>query len=542
MVKTKRRIFKKDVFELLILFCLFVVLQLLIQMSGRVAAFSVYKGVIMSLQYGICLLMMLVNLQKGTRIAICMMCLSILTMLIVVLHGGTDAIPGLANAVFYVITIVVISRFDIKRDLESRTDSTTGVNNRKGLYLELEKKISRGNQFAIINLRLSNFKAINDAYGHSYGDELLCKMSKRIVMRLGKDCIMARMGDAEFVVVVDGNTDARLTADRLLEAIRGKAILVVDDNKVECYIESFAGISNYPNDATDYESLIKYSDVAMTEAYNNKSFHAVLFSADMLDRINRQVYLRNLIKKRLVKDDFYIVYQPQFGINGKKLRGFESLIRMKATEDGEIISPGEFIPIAEKSDLIIQIDDWVLKRVTKEFRDIVIDNPELTISVNISAKHFADPLLLERVKGILAVSGFPANNLEIEITEYCMVNSIERTIETINALREIGVKIALDDFGTGYTSLNYVISMPVDLLKIDKSLIDDIENEKKRRDFARAAIAMGRLIGCEVISEGVENERQISCLKEDGCDFVQGFVWGKPLEFDEATKLAEDNR
>ena len=533
----KRKLKIKEIIYFIILFCLFLVFQYFIQIANKSATVNMYKGVLVSLQYGVCLLMLAINLKHSTHFAIVLMSISAIAMLIIIIRGGKEAVPGLFNAMFYIITIIVIASFDLKRERESRTDFITGAYNRKGLYIELQDKIDSGRPFNIYYLSFGNFKEINDSYGHAYGDELLRKVSQRIKMNFGKECLVSRVGGAEFVVAIEGNNDVELIADRLLEAIREKAILVVDDNSVECYIEGYAGAANFPKDATDYESLIKYADIAMSEAILNKSKKAYLFCEEMLDRINRQSRLRNYIKDSLQNDYFYLVYQPQFDVIQKKIRGFETLIRMK-TADGENISPGEFIPVAERSDLILQIDDYVMARAMREFKDIVKKNEELTISVNVSAKDFADRDFVEKVEKILNAEDFPAKNLEIEITEYCMVNSMETTTDNISKLRSLGVQIALDDFGTGYTSLNYVASLPIDLLKIDKSLIDDIENDEKKRDFVKAVITMGQLMDCEVISEGVENDNQIECLKNDGCDYIQGFVWSKPLMLNDAIQLA----
>lgn len=536
-MKKNNIVLKKNIALLIILFIAFVALQIILQTANRSENLSIYKGVFTSLQYGVCLLMMLVNLKHGTRIAIVLMGLSVMSLFIIVMKGMLSAVPGLFNSVFYIITIIVIARYDTNREIESRSDAITGVYNRKGLYIELQNKINKGLAFSVIYITLNNFKAINDTYGHAFGDELLRKIAKRIEIKFGKDCVIARVGGAEFAVTIDSSLDAQLIADQLLDAIREKTILVVDDNSVDCYIEGFAGVASFPKDANDYESVIKYADIAMSEALSNKSKHAIHFDLEMLNRINRQTRLKNLIKDGLQRHKFYLVYQPQFDIKEKKLRGFETLLRMRPI-DGEYIGPGEFIPVAEKSDLIFQIDDYVLNRAMREFREIVLNNPELVISINVSAKNFGDLGFVNKVKKILGDMDFPAKNLEIEITEYCMVNSLDVTKDNIIALRELGIKVALDDFGTGYTSLNYVASLPIDLLKIDKSLIDDIENDEKRRDFVRAVITMGQLMECEIISEGVEYEQQIDCLKEDGCDFVQGFVWGKPLMYDDARRLA----
>jgi len=209
------------------------------------------------------------------------------------------------------------------------------------------------------------------------------------------------------------------------------------------------------------------------------------------------------------------------------------------TPKGEFVSPAEFIPVAEKGDLILQIDDYVLRRAMKEFKDIVEQvEEELTISVNVSAKNISAKGFANKVKAILEETGFPSANLEIEITEYCMVQSVEATIQNIVELRALGIQVALDDFGTGYTSLSYLAKMPINLLKVDKSLVDDIVANEKSRDFVTAVIAMGHLMGCEVISEGVENEEQLALLNGQECDFVQGYVWGKPLDYEVARDIA----
>ena len=229
-------------------------------------------------------------------------------------------------------------------------------------------------------------------------------------------------------------------------------------------------------------------------------------------------------------------------LEGKKLRGFETLIRMKLP-DGTFISPGEFIPVAEKGNHILSIDDYVLHRAMREFKDIVAEkNPELIVSVNVSAKNIGSQDFPERIKQIIDETGFPAKNLEIEITEYCMVQSIRTTVENIKKLREMNIQVALDDFGTGYTSLNYLSQMPVNLLKIDKSLIDDIEQNRQKCEFVNAIIAMAHLMGCEVISEGVESELQLDKLKENNCDFIQGYVWGKPLPYEKAVSIATERK
>lgn len=442
MYKIKQTAKKREIAEMVILTLIFLFTQIALQYLHLINL-GMYKGVLGAVQYGISLLLLIRNKKAGRILSVSLMSLALIDITIEVCKRNTSSIPGLFNSVLYLITIILIIHHNNLREKDNRTDFTTGSFNRKGLYIDLDNRIEKNKEFSIIYISLDNFKAINDGFGHAYGDELLRKIIKRVNLRFGQDCTIARLGGAEFVVVVNGENDVKNIADRLLQTISEKFILVVDNNHIDCYANCYAGISRYPIDAEDYESLIKYADIAMSTAM-------------------------------------------------------------------------------------------------AEFRDIVIKNPDLMISVNVSAKDFANIWFVKKIQKFLSDAQFPAKNLEIEITEYCMVTSMDMTIENINKLREMGIQIALDDFGTGYTSLNYVSRLPIDLLKIDKSLIDDIENDKKRRDFVHAVINMGQLMDCEVISEGVENDSQISCLKDYGCDFIQGFVWGKPLMYEDAKHLVSN--
>ena len=525
----------KEIIYVVLLALAFIALNMTIHLLD-VFHLVMYKGVIAAFQYGICLILVIWHKKLGSKIAILLMFMCLIEIIVEAINGDKTSVPGLFNGLFYLTTLIIIAHHNFKRELDNKTDMITGVYNGKGLRIEVKDRISKGKEFANIYLSLDNFKAINDGFGHAYGDELLRKIVKRINMRLGSDCVVARLGGSEFVVLIKDNENVKEITDRLLSAIGEKSILVVDNTSVDCYASCYAGISSYPKDAADYESLLKHADIAMSTAMADKSKEAYIFDESMLESMNRQRHVEKLIKDCLEKKLFYLVYQPQYEVQKKKLRGFETLIRMR-TETGEFISPAEFIPIAEKNDLILQIDDYVLLGAMVEFKDLVLKNPDLIISVNVSAKNFASENFVEKLERLINEAKFPSKNLEIEITEYCMMDSFDMALETISKLKEMDVQIALDDFGTGYTSLDYVSRLPINLLKIDKSLIDDIENNKKRRDFVHAVINMGQLMGCEVISEGVENDSQVSYLKEYDCNLIQGFVWGKPLVYHDAKSL-----
>ena len=303
------------------------------------------------------------------------------------------------------------------------------------------------------------------------------------------------------------------------------------------------GIVSYPKDATDPELLVRYADVAMYHGKNTGRNRWVVFDESMSHQIAREYELEAIIREAMDKQWFYLVYQPQFSAAEKKLRGFESLLRLR-TDKGEFVSPGEFIPIAEKSDLIFAIDEMVIRRATRDFREMInVPGNTLTLSVNISAKHIVEPGFVETVKKILEEENFPAGSFEIEITEYCMVESMEKAIEAMNRLKELGVILAMDDFGTGYSSMSYLSRMPIDVLKVDKSLVDNIgEGQKKENQFVNMIISMGHLLGAIVIAEGVEDESQLSLIRAAECDYVQGYIWGRPMELDLATELIEQSR
>lgn len=528
---------KKNIFLSIFIVC-YILLQLLTSYLTNIR-FNTFNGVIMAFQFLLCLGMVKVDYVYGGHCAYFLICFSVINLIVVVFKLHTIApLPGIFNMSIYLVTLVLLSKQFIIREKEAVTDFLTGLSNRRGLYNLLEKKIDANKPFYVVYLDLGNFKLINDNYGHTYGDELLRLVTHRINMILGKNGIATRIGGDEFVLIINGTVNVTELINKMLDVICERSSVILNGTQIDTYLTAYAGVAKYPDDSTNAEALIKYADIAMYQAVKNKTDRIFVFSKDMENELLRKMELEKIIKEALVYDYFYLVYQPQYKLDDKKLRGFESLLRLK-TPDGKFVSPAEFIPIAESGDLILLIDDYVINRAMREYKDVVTNSKEeLTISVNVSAKNIGSVGFADKIKTYLDKTEFPAKNLEIEITEYCLVQSVETTIENIKLLREMGIQIALDDFGTGYTSLAYLAKMPVNLLKIDKTLIDDIEHSEKSKDFVNAVISMGHLMGCEVISEGVENDKQLDLLNQKNCDFIQGYVWGKPLEYEVAKELA----
>lgn len=497
--------------------------------------FTPFNGVIMAGQFLACLSMAFFDRKKGMFLAKIMVGLIMINIIMVILRAHIlSPLPGLCNSVIYMGLLFILDFQFRKRENQAVTDSLTGLLNRRGLFEALRKRERMQKSFGLAYIEIGNFKFIRDNYGHAYAEKLLTEVASRIVNSLSKEVEIARISGEEFVVVFPekNNIDARV--EKVLKNLCEKYIIQANDIESDCYLKVYAGIAYYPDNASNSHDLLKYADIAMYQASKEKKSCVKVYDKNEEEKMWHQLQIEKQIKVALQNDNFFLVYQPQYSIKGKYLRGFETLIRMK-DENGNLVSPAEFIPIAEKDVLILQIDEYVLRRAMTEFRTVAWDKKkDLVLSVNISARNIGEHDFVDRLLKIIREVDFPIKNLEIEITEYCMVDSMEVSIGNIKRLRELGVKIAIDDFGTGYTSLNYLAKMPVNLLKIDKSLIDGIESDEKTRNFVKTVISLGHLMDCEVISEGVESENQVKVLKDEDCDFIQGYVWSMPLCYEDA--------
>ena len=503
---------------------------------------SSFLGVVQAMKGLLCIIICVLDYKRGRILTYFYLGGSIFFMLIgIISKGEMSSLPGIYNSIISIISVAIISTGLAKADKRSVTDFLTGLKNRRGFSDLLEKAIREKKPFHVVYFEIENFRTINDNLGHKYGDVALKAVAEKLKEKEDEDKVyVSRIGGAEFAAVVFGKIDPKPFAECIMERI-GTSITNVDEGfDINIALSVYSGISSFPGDADNTDDLLKYADIAVYNAriQNNKE-RICFFTADMKDRFFRQIELEKIVKESLARDYFYLVYQPQFEIKGKKLRGFETLLRLRQP-DGTMVSPGEFIPVVEKSELIMKVDSYVLRRALKEAKKLVdSSNSDIVVSVNVSAKNISSPGFVEEVKGVLEATSFPPQCLEIEITEYSFAESRDITIENVNRLRELGIQIALDDFGTGYTSLSQVMHLPISLLKIDKSLIDDIENNAMNRDFVDAIIYMGHLMKCEVISEGVESNEQLGLLKDHECDFVQGYVWSKPLEYENAIELCK---
>ncbi|MBR1860573.1 MAG: EAL domain-containing protein [Lachnospiraceae bacterium] len=503
---------------------------------------SSLNGTLQGLSFTICIGMVILDYNFGFIMASVCIGISFFGATRAIIMGkDMTSLPGTLNCILYILTLVFISRqLKLRKKIEL-TDKITNVLNRDGFEFVVRRKIHASDRGVIAFLHLRGMTDININLGRVRGDAVLHAVSLRIKKIIADSGDLFRLGGPEFALYLSSESKSIEIIEKVIASIEEKIEIESENDTVNVYISCKAGISDNISKYKELGEIIKNTDIALNHALKSDVLKYCVFNEEIKKSTDRNHEVEGFVKEAIDNNYFYLVYQPQFYIKNKRLRGFESLIRMKLP-DGTFVSPGEFIAVAEKSDLILKIDSFVLRRAMEEFKTVLLEYGECyTLSVNISAKELAIPGFANRLLEIIEKVGFPKGCLEIEITEYSLAIDSENTVENIKKISENDIKIAIDDFGTGYTSLSQLLKLPVSLLKIDKSLVDNICVDGANRDFISAVIYMGHLMECEVISEGVEQNNQLSVLKELGCDFVQGYVWSKPIDFTSAVELCKED-
>lgn len=425
----------------------------------------------------------------------------------------------------------------------SYSDTLTNLPNRIAFTEYITDLIDHNRKFAAVSIDVNNFKSINDTLGFAAGNKVLIELTSRW-KAAGESAMpdiekyLTRIGGDEFFLVVSGYS----TEDELREVIDLYVNALTDCLTVDgydIYVSASFGYAEFPKDAGTTDAIVSNANAAMNEIKKvNSSEHVLGFTPELL-RDEHLIEIERMIRTALENDTIYFNLQPQYDMD-HNLRGFEALARMK-DDAGNVISPAEFIPVAEKVGLIDRLDGTVFRKAAVFFgEELRKTGADLTLSLNASVRHLMKSDFLDEIKSLLDDSGIPADHLEIEITETIMIESFEKALTCIDKLKRMGIQIAIDDFGTGYSSLSYLHKFPADLLKIDKSFIDKMNTNESSRQYVAAIISIGHVMGFDVISEGVEDADQLETLKDIGCDFIQGFIWGRPLPPEEADKLLEE--
>ena len=504
------------------------------------------QGIIGALNSMCFILLVMIDYRNGSKLAFGLMGISFINSVVPIFTKHTlSPLPGVATIFVSGISIFIIYSFYRKSTITGFTDFITGLPNRRYYVRYVNQQLEAKKSFYLAYIEIEDFKNINDVYGIQAGDYILKEVAPKLKGVLGRNEILFKITGGIFAMILDENS---FPEEKLKLVIRSENMMLPPKHgedpsiKKTCNVSLAAGVvhidQNYDKEKNS-SSVLRYSEIALAEARKSQLQKIVQYDDSLLNQDFEQKEAEFLIKDAMAHDWFYLVYQPQYITEGKKLRGFETLIRCRKP-DGSIVSPVMFIPAAERTNLITEIDDYVLRRAMTEMKPVLESSGRsFVVSINVSAKNIATENFAQKIKQMIDETQFPAEQLEIEITEYSFAESMENTIDNILTLRTLGVQIALDDFGTGYTSIAQLMKLPVNLLKIDKSLIDEIENDPVMSDMVDSIIYMGHIMDCEVISEGVENENQLEILKEHKCDFIQGFVWGKPLPYEEAKALVK---
>ncbi len=458
-------------------------------------------------------------------------------------NGSYISIPGLFGNLLTIIAVMIINlnnrkieQYQLRLREQATTDLLTGLPNSFASTELINELIKQNRPFAVVSIDIDGINSINNTIGYDMGNKVFSEVGSRWKQIADEglsgtlDFISRVSGDEFSLIIRDTSSDEDIvnTIKYYEDALTRKIIIEGYDLSL---IASF-GYAVFPTDSNTLDSLISYSYAAMKEVKRLNNGESVLRFTSELLKTQDQLIIENKVRNALENDLIFFNLQPQFDMS-HKLRGFEALARMKDSK-GNVIRPDEFIPAAERLGLISNIDMAVQKQAAEFFRDLIgKSDADIVLSLNVSVKHMMKSDFIEEVRDFIKNTGIPARYLEFEITESIFIESAEKASNCLNELKAMGIRIAIDDFGTGYSSLSYLNSFPADILKIDKTFIDDMNTGDTSQKYVEAIISLAHVMDLEVIAEGVEEPEQLETLRKINCDYIQGFIWGRPLSKEE---------
>jgi len=416
-----------------------------------------------------------------------------------------------------------------------QSDRITGLPNKyffENTVINLLKNLVDDNiRAAMIIINLDNFKYVNDSFGHDFGDLLLKEVSYSILASVTEDILVSRYSGNTFLLFKPNITDIHEVTALCNIIIKSfEEPNIVDGKKI--YLTASIGVALSPDHGMDYHTLLKNADVAMYEAKKNGKNECDFFNDNISIELNRTYSLQKGLRTALQNNELYVMFQPKVSLENSLVNGFEALARWESHEFG-LVSPAEFIPIAESSKMIIPIGSFILEEVFRKTKYLLSEgNDNFKIAVNLSEMQLREDIVLAEFKNLINKYRINPNYIEVEITESMLMKSFDKNVKILEEIKNLGVTIALDDFGTGYSSLNYLTKLPIDVLKIDRSFVIDLLSNPKSKCIVENIINLSHQLGIEVVAEGVEDKSQVDYLRTILCDVVQGYYFSKPRMFD----------
>lgn len=551
----------KGVFVLLVV--LFVFSIFLTSSISRSEATAVIFGIpfeiksftgISSMLGNICLICLAMLYRKtGYLTALALILLQFPLMFInIFIRSNYGNIPGLFNNILIILAITFIYFGNRKIQAyqnhireQAVTDRLTGLPNRFACSELMQDLLKRSERFAIVSVDLNDFKSINDTMGHETGDHVLKAVADRWMslansLKTGTVDFVARSTGDEFLIIISGYgsvDDIERTITDYKTDLERK--ITIDD--CDYYLSACFGYAVCPEDSDVIDNLFTFSDAALHETKKKGSGSRVMrFTPDVFST-EVSLEIERKIRSALADNKILCHLQPQYDMD-HHLRGFEALARLK-DDNGKFISPADFIPVAEKTGLVDRIDMRVFELAVQFIGNVTAETgADITMSVNVSVRHLMKNNFIDDIRRVLRNYNVSPSIIEIEITESIMIDSADNALQRIDELKQLGFKVAIDDFGTGYSSLSYLNSFPTDMLKIDKSFIDNMSLNESSKQYVAMIISIGHTLDLKVISEGVESDDQVKVLKSIGCDYIQGYVWGKPMPLEDANRLVASRK
>jgi len=430
-------------------------------------------------------------------------------------------------------------KFENKLIHQANYDELTNLPNRNMIEDRIKQAeiTSKRNdtKSAVMFVDLDRFKYVNDTFGHDAGDELLRQVSKRLLNCVREADTVARIGGDEFLVIlsdVKKPISVRLIANKILGQLSSKFIIGGDEVNISCSI----GISFYPNDGEGKDELLKKADAAMYQAKETGKNNYKFYSSDLDDSNTHKLKIEKELRTALENNEFYMVYQPIMCMKDDSIAGVEALLRWTNPKLGDV-PPSVFIPIVEEIGLMPDLGTWIFETSCTEMNKVDNDESNLYVSINVSVAQLENPKFPKIINTIINSTGFPAELIQLEITETMMMKNIEKSIDIMVKLTHTGVSVAIDDFGTGYSSLSYLKKIKASTLKIDKSFIDDCPHDEEGVAIVKAITRMSQALNLKIVAEGIEKEEQAEFLKSLDCDRCQGFLYHKPMRISELEKI-----